>query len=69
MEMDSVVFLEELLTIPSPSGEEDAVAKYLGEQMTTLGFRPLAWPAANPGREPIAAMPPPIAFRRRTRWR
>jgi len=39
MEMDSVVFLEELLTIPSPSGEEDAVAKYLVEQMTTLGFR------------------------------
>lgn len=39
MEIDSVAFLEELLAIPSPSGEEDAVAEYLVEQMTALGFR------------------------------
>jgi len=39
MEIDSVTFLEELLTIPSPSGEEDAVAEYLVEQMTRLGFQ------------------------------
>ena len=31
--MDEVAFLEELLSIPSPSGEEDAVAAYLVEQM------------------------------------
>ncbi|MDY7078725.1 MAG: [LysW]-lysine hydrolase [Chloroflexota bacterium] len=37
--MDEVVFLEELLRIPSPSGEEDVVAEYLVEQMTTLGFQ------------------------------
>jgi putative aminopeptidase FrvX len=38
MEIDSVTFLEELLAIPSPSGEEDAVAEYLVEQMTGLGW-------------------------------
>ncbi len=37
--MDDVAFLEELLAIPSPSGEEDRVAEYLVEQMATLGFR------------------------------
>ena len=37
--MDDVVFLEELLAIPSPSGEEDAVAEYLVGQMTALGFQ------------------------------
>lgn len=37
--MDPLAFLEELLTIPSPSGQEDAVAEYLVQQMTVLGFR------------------------------
>lgn len=36
--MDEVAFLEELLSIPSPTGEEDAVAAYLVEQMAALGF-------------------------------
>lgn len=36
--MDEVAFLEELLSIPSLSGEEDAVAAYLVEQMAGLGF-------------------------------
>jgi LysW-gamma-L-lysine carboxypeptidase len=37
--IDEVTFLEELISIPSPSGEEDAVAQYLVKQMATLGFR------------------------------
>jgi LysW-gamma-L-lysine carboxypeptidase len=37
--MNEIAFLEELVSIPSPSGEEDAVAAYLVEQMTALGFR------------------------------
>jgi LysW-gamma-L-lysine carboxypeptidase len=37
--MEEVAFLEELVSIPSPSGEEDAVAEYLLKQMTALGFR------------------------------
>jgi LysW-gamma-L-lysine carboxypeptidase len=37
--MDAVAFLEELISIPSPSGEEDAVGEYLVEQMTYLGFQ------------------------------
>ncbi|HIP97280.1 MAG TPA: M20/M25/M40 family metallo-hydrolase, partial [Anaerolineae bacterium] len=37
--MEDITFLEELLTIPSPSGEEDAVAEYLLRQMAALGFR------------------------------
>lgn len=37
--MDEVEFLEQLLSIPSPSGGEDILATYLVEQMTTLGFR------------------------------
>jgi LysW-gamma-L-lysine carboxypeptidase len=37
--MDDVVFLEELLAIPSPSGDEDRLAEYLGERMAALGFR------------------------------
>jgi len=37
--MDPLVFLEELLSIPSPSGQEDAVAEYLVRQMAALGFR------------------------------
>jgi LysW-gamma-L-lysine carboxypeptidase len=36
--MDEVTFLERLLSIPSPTGEEDAVAAYLVEQMAGLGF-------------------------------
>ena len=37
--MDQVAFLRELISIPSPSGQEDAVAEYLVKQMTTLGFQ------------------------------
>lgn len=37
--MDDIVFLKELLSIPSLSGEEDAVAGYLVRQMAALGFR------------------------------
>lgn len=37
--MDEVAFLEQLISIPSPSGEEDAVGEYLVEQMTGLGFQ------------------------------
>jgi LysW-gamma-L-lysine carboxypeptidase len=37
--MDEVTFLERFVSIPSPSGEEDAVGEYLVEQMTKLGFR------------------------------
>lgn len=36
--MDETRFLEALLAIPSPSGEEDAVATYLALQMTRLGY-------------------------------
>ena len=38
MPMDEVSFLEQLVSIPSPSGEEDAVGEYLVEQMEALGF-------------------------------
>ena len=37
--MDQVRFLEELVSIPSPSGEEEAVGKHLVEQMASLGFQ------------------------------
>jgi LysW-gamma-L-lysine carboxypeptidase len=37
--MNQIAFLEELLSIPSPSGEEDAVAEHLVGQMMVLGFR------------------------------
>jgi LysW-gamma-L-lysine carboxypeptidase len=37
--MDPLAFLEELLSIPSPSGQEDAVAEYLVRHMATLGFQ------------------------------
>ena len=37
--MDEVSFLEELLAIPSPSGQEDAVAAYLVGRMRALGLR------------------------------
>lgn len=37
--MDELAFLEELVSIPSLSGEEDAVGEYLVEQMTASGFQ------------------------------
>ena len=37
--MNNVAFLEKLLAIPSPSGEEDTVAEYLVGRMRNLGFR------------------------------
>lgn len=37
--MDEVTFLQELVSTPSPSGQEDAVAEYLVKRMTVLGFR------------------------------
>jgi LysW-gamma-L-lysine carboxypeptidase len=36
---DDISFLEAMLAIPSPSGQEDAVAAYLVRQMTTRGFK------------------------------
>jgi LysW-gamma-L-lysine carboxypeptidase len=36
---DEIAFLEAMLAIPSPSGQEDAVAAYLVRQMTTRGFQ------------------------------
>jgi LysW-gamma-L-lysine carboxypeptidase len=38
-ELDEAAFLERLVAIPSVSGEEDDVAKYLVEQMARLGYR------------------------------
>jgi LysW-gamma-L-lysine carboxypeptidase len=37
--MDELAFLEALLSIPSPSGEEEAVAAYLLRKMSTFGFQ------------------------------
>jgi len=37
--MDALVFLEELVAIPSLSGEESAVGEYLVEKMASLGFQ------------------------------
>ncbi|MCP4535897.1 MAG: [LysW]-lysine hydrolase [Chloroflexi bacterium] len=37
--MDAITFLEKLVSIPSPSGKEDAVGEYLVQQMTDLSFR------------------------------
>jgi LysW-gamma-L-lysine carboxypeptidase len=37
--MDEIGFLEQMVSIPSLSGQEDAVARFLIEQMTALGFR------------------------------
>jgi len=37
--VDEVTFLRDLVSISSPSGQEDAVAEYLLRQMTALGFR------------------------------
>jgi LysW-gamma-L-lysine carboxypeptidase len=37
--MDQVDFLKELISIPSPSGEEEQVGQFLVEKMTTLGFQ------------------------------
>ncbi len=36
--MDEIAFLEQLVSIPSVSGEEDAVAEYMVGQMESLGF-------------------------------
>jgi LysW-gamma-L-lysine carboxypeptidase len=37
--MDSIDFLRQLVSIPSPSGEEEQVGQFLVEQMTALGFQ------------------------------
>lgn len=37
--MDEVAFLERLIAIPSPSGDEGPLAKYLMQQLDTMGFR------------------------------
>ena len=37
--MEELAFLEDLVRIPSLSGEEDALARHLVEQMLLLGFR------------------------------
>lgn len=37
--MDEISFLEQLVSIPSPSGEEDAIGEYLVERMSALRFR------------------------------
>jgi LysW-gamma-L-lysine carboxypeptidase len=37
--IDEVGFLEKLVSIPSPSGKEDAIGAYLSEQMTALSFQ------------------------------
>jgi len=37
--VNELAFLKALLSIPSPSGAEGAIAEYLVQQMTTLGFR------------------------------
>jgi LysW-gamma-L-lysine carboxypeptidase len=36
--MDEISFLKELLELPSPSGEEEAVGRFLVERMQDLGF-------------------------------
>jgi LysW-gamma-L-lysine carboxypeptidase len=45
--VDQVGFLEELVSIPSPSGEEDELAEYLVRRMTDLGLRALRDEAGN----------------------
>jgi LysW-gamma-L-lysine carboxypeptidase len=45
--MDDIGFLEALLAIPSPSGQEDALAGYLIRQMTVMGFEAHRDPAGN----------------------
>ena len=45
--MNSVDFLERLLSIPSPSGREHAVAAFLIEQMVVLGYQVHRDPAGN----------------------
>jgi LysW-gamma-L-lysine carboxypeptidase len=37
--MDKVAFLEQLISIPSPSGEEAAVGEFLVAQMADMGFQ------------------------------
>ncbi len=45
--MDGISFLKGLISIPSPSGEEEAIARYLVEQMDTLGFQAYRDEAGN----------------------
>jgi LysW-gamma-L-lysine carboxypeptidase len=45
--MDPVRFLEELLSIPSPTGEERALAEHLVQRMRALGFEARCDPAGN----------------------
>ena len=45
--MDEVAFLEQLVSIPSPTGEEGAVAAYLVGQMAALGFEAYRDEAGN----------------------
>ena len=37
--MDEIAFLQELVSIPSPSGEEKAAGEFLVEQMANMGFQ------------------------------
>jgi LysW-gamma-L-lysine carboxypeptidase len=37
--MNETLFLERLVSIPSPSGKEEAVGEFLVRQMTALGFK------------------------------
>jgi LysW-gamma-L-lysine carboxypeptidase len=37
--MNDIDFLEQLVSIPSPSGQEKAVGEFLAEQMASLGFQ------------------------------
>jgi LysW-gamma-L-lysine carboxypeptidase len=45
--MDDIALLEAMLAIPSPSGQEDAVAAYLLRQMTVRGFEAARDEAGN----------------------
>ncbi|HEM62635.1 MAG TPA: [LysW]-lysine hydrolase [Chloroflexi bacterium] len=45
--MDDIGFLEELISIPSLSGHEDALARYLTARMEELGFRAYIDPVGN----------------------
>jgi LysW-gamma-L-lysine carboxypeptidase len=58
--MDPVALLESLLSIPSPSGVENAVAAHLVDQMAALGFRAHRDEAGNA----IGALGDPGAERR-----
>jgi LysW-gamma-L-lysine carboxypeptidase len=47
MKMNPVAFLQELVSIPSISGEEEAMSKHLLKQMIALGFRAYRDDASN----------------------